>query len=234
MSELNKKNCFITKQIFDINNEYNLNIYEGNSLEMDTKALWNIEKFDIIVGNPPYQEITEKGIVKGGGNNLYTKFTYKANDLLKDDGFLLYITPPTFFSIGRSNNKDNMNIRKDIFNKYFIHYINLEECSKYFNVGSKFIYYLIQKNNKINPNMKVICKYNKQIYESNINQELFNCASYLPYLLTNESLSICDKMKSMNNKLNIFNSPDNRCDKNTYLKIKIIYIFILCKQLVIK
>ncbi len=27
--ELNKKNCYIVKQIFNINNEYKLNIYEG-------------------------------------------------------------------------------------------------------------------------------------------------------------------------------------------------------------
>jgi hypothetical protein len=159
MSELNKKNCFLCKQIFDINNNYNLNIYNGDSLTLDTVELWNIEKFDIILGNPPYQEVSKKGNSKGGGNNLYTKFIYKSHLLLKDNGFLLYITPPTFFSIGRSNNKDDMNLRRDIFNNYFIHYINLEECSKYFsNIGSKFIYYLIQKKNEVNPNMKVICK----------------------------------------------------------------------------
>jgi len=205
MSEINKKNCFLTKQIFDINNNYKLNIYNGDSLTLDTLKVWNIDKFDIIIGNPPYQAVSESGIVKGGGNNLYTKFIYKSNDLLKDNGFLLFITPPTFFSIGRSNNKDDMNVRKDIFNNYFIHYINLEECSKHFNVGSKFIYYLIQKRNEINQNIKVICKYNKNIYESIINQELFNSADFLPYLLTNESLSICDKIKSMDNKIDIFN-----------------------------
>ena len=35
MSELNKKNVLVCKQIFDINNEYNLNIYEGDSLKVD-------------------------------------------------------------------------------------------------------------------------------------------------------------------------------------------------------
>jgi hypothetical protein len=220
MSELNKKNCFLTKQIFDINNNYKLNIYNGDSLTLDTKKIWNIEEFDIIVGNPPYQAVSDTGIVKGGGNNLYTKFIYKSDSLLKDNGFLLYITPPTFFSIGRSNNKDDMNIRKDIFNNYFIHYINLEECSKYFNVGSKFIYYLIQKKNELNPNIQVICKYNKNIYESIINQELFNCSDFLPYLLTNESLSICNKIKIIDNKIDLFHSPDNRSDKKHVLKIR--------------
>ena len=55
MSELNKKNVLICNQIFDINNEYNLNIYNGDSLKLDTEEVWGIDKFDIIMGNPPYQ-----------------------------------------------------------------------------------------------------------------------------------------------------------------------------------
>ena len=56
MSELNKKNVYISRQIFDIDNKYKLNIYEGDSLKMDIKKEWNVEKFDIIVGNPPYNK----------------------------------------------------------------------------------------------------------------------------------------------------------------------------------
>ena len=220
MSEINKKNCFIAKQIFDINNEYKLNIYNGDTLTLDTEKEWNIKQFDIIVGNPPYQSVTEEGVVKGGGNNLYTKFIYMSDRLLKDNGFLLYITPPTFFSIGRSNNKDDSNVRRDVFNNYFIHHINLEECSKYFKVGSKFIYYLIEKRQELNPKIEVICKYNKKIYHTTIHQELLNNAEYLPYLLTNDSLSICNKVKSMDNKLSIFHSPDNRSDKKHVKKSK--------------
>jgi hypothetical protein len=145
MSELNKKNVMITKQIFDINNEYHLNIYQGDTLTLDIYHLWNILYFDIIVGNPPYQQTDENGHSKGGGNNLYTKFIYKSYELLNENGYLLYINPPTYFGIGRSNNKDDMNIRKDIFNNCNIIYMNLEECSKYFpNIGSLFIYYLIK------------------------------------------------------------------------------------------
>jgi type I restriction-modification system DNA methylase subunit len=54
MSEINKKNIFICKQIFDINNEYKLNIYEGDSLKVDYLKEFGIKQFDIIVGNPPY------------------------------------------------------------------------------------------------------------------------------------------------------------------------------------
>ena len=93
----------------------------------------------------------------------------------------------------------------------------MEECAKHFNVGSKFIYYLIQKNNSKNDKIEVICKYNKKVFNTVLNQELL-IRSYLPYLLTHECLEILNKVKNNNNdKLPIFNSPDNRSDKKHVL-----------------
>jgi site-specific DNA-methyltransferase (adenine-specific) len=221
MSELNKKNVLICKQIFDINNEYKLNIYHGDSLKVDYNKEFGIKHFDIIIGNPPYQQVDEKGHSKGGGNNLYSKFIYKGYELLNKDGYLVFITPPTYFGVGRSNNKDDMNIRKDIFNNCNIIYINLEECNKYFpNIGSLFIYYIIQKKKKINEKLEVICKYDNKNYTSIINQQLLNEMIYIPYLLTNTSINICKKIKDTENKLKIFHSPDNRGDKKHVKKIK--------------
>ena len=56
MSEINKKNCFIIKEIFNIDNSNNLNLYEGDSLKLNIKNEFNKKKFDIIIGNPPYNE----------------------------------------------------------------------------------------------------------------------------------------------------------------------------------
>ncbi len=97
-----------------------------------------------------------------------------------------------------------MNIRKDIFNKCNILHINLEECNKYFpNIGSLFIYYILQKNNKINNKLEIICKYNNKIYNSIINQQLLNDMIYILYLLTNLSVNICKKIRFIKNKLKI-------------------------------
>jgi len=63
MCELNKKNVLISKQIFDINNDYKLNIYCGDSLKINTNKEWKLQSFDIIMGNPPYQEVDKKGHV---------------------------------------------------------------------------------------------------------------------------------------------------------------------------
>jgi hypothetical protein len=216
-SDINKTNIFISKLLLNPYGKYKLNYNEGDTLKLDIKEKWGIEGFDAVIGNPPYQEVTKTGISKGGGNNLYTKFIYYTDKNLLYNGYLLFINPPTYFSPGRSINKNNMNLRKDVLDNYYYHYINLEECSKYFNVGSKFIYYLIQKNNKKNKNLRVVCKYNKKIYDTILNQELL-IRDYIPYLINNISLKIIDKVKNnKNNKLNIFNSPDNRNDKKHVL-----------------
>ena len=56
MSEFNKKNVFVSKQIFDIENKYKLNIYHGDSLKLDIEKEWGVKKFDIVMGNPPYNK----------------------------------------------------------------------------------------------------------------------------------------------------------------------------------
>ena len=85
MSELNKKNVLVCKQIFDINNEYKLNIYEGDSLKVDYNKEFEIKHFDIIIGNPPYQKENKKNDTARGGtnNNLYLDFINNAILLLK-------------------------------------------------------------------------------------------------------------------------------------------------------
>lgn len=69
MGELNKKNCFIIKQIFNINDEYNLNLYEGNTLDISINKIFKQNKFNIIVGNPPYNE----ELTSIGAKPLYNK-----------------------------------------------------------------------------------------------------------------------------------------------------------------
>lgn len=46
MSEFNKKNVFICKQIFDIKDEYNLNLHEGDTLLLDLFLLTIVEKIN--------------------------------------------------------------------------------------------------------------------------------------------------------------------------------------------
>jgi hypothetical protein len=97
MAELNKKNVFICRQIFDVNNYYCLNLYEGDALELDPAVEWGVEMFDVILGNPPYNKggiRSHTGKQLGEKNEtIWTKFVEKSLGLLKSNGYLAFIHP---------------------------------------------------------------------------------------------------------------------------------------------
>jgi hypothetical protein len=97
MCELNKKNVLVCRQIFDTNNEYKLNIYEGDTLKFDPFDTFKVKQFDLIIGNPPYNKggiRSHTGKQLGEKNEtIWTKFVDKAFKWLKMDGFLVFINP---------------------------------------------------------------------------------------------------------------------------------------------
>ena len=74
-SDINSTNIFICKLLIDPYNEYKLNYNEGNTLELNIKEKWNIEGFDAVIGNPPYQNSNNN---KGTGNILWNLFVEKS------------------------------------------------------------------------------------------------------------------------------------------------------------
>ena len=123
----------------------------------DWRTILSKKKFDIIVGNPPYQKNFENNNGRVGGSSLWSEFINKFIDKLNDDKYLLFITPCSWMTGG--SNKQSGNILNGIMKKYTLLHLNIEECSKYFNVGSTFSYYLIKKSND-NINFDCIVKYN--------------------------------------------------------------------------
>jgi hypothetical protein len=147
MSELNKKNCLICSQIFDINGEYKLNLYNGDSLSLDVKKQWNIDKFDIIMGNPPYQEAKATG-----DNKLYLLFIRSALENLKQNCFLLMITPINVKNYLTNKEKN----RRYIKEFYDIIFLSLNVSNKYFkNIGIYFSVFLLKKTVVIHTNTLV-------------------------------------------------------------------------------
>ena len=196
MSELNKKNVLICKQIFDINNEYKLNIYEGDSLKLDTNKEWKIKFFDIIMGNPPYQKNFENNNGRVGGSSLWSEFINYSMNILEENGYLLFITPCSWMTGG--SNKQSGNILNGVMQKYTLLHLNIEECAKHFNVASTFSYYLIKKIVE-EINFECICNYKKKIYTSIISNNIFRKLSVIPKIFTNEMISIIHKIENANN-----------------------------------
>jgi len=188
INEYQSKNLWIYLQLFDPNNEYKLNYNHGDFLTFDFEKKWEC-KPNRIIENPPYQEINNDGNRKTGGSNLYCKFIRKSYNLIDEDDHILFITPPTWMNTG----SDEI----DIFSKNQIIYLNVEECSKYFNVGSKFSYFLLKKTKPLY-DTDVICSFDKKIYKDKI---LLKDFSYLPMLINKNAIEIYNKVLLYEEKL---------------------------------
>ena len=122
MAEYNKKNCFVVKQIFNINNEFKLNLYQGDSLKLDVQKIFGFPKFDILISNPPYNE-EFKG-KNGYAPPLFNKFTENNMEKCK---ILSYVIPSRWFNGGKGLDKflNFMTNRNDLV--YIKNYSNSQD-----------------------------------------------------------------------------------------------------------
>ena len=210
MVEINPNNVKISKRIFGDN----ANIFCGDFLTMDIK-----DKFDIIIGNPPFQKTFENQNKRAGGTSLWSKFINTAFPMINKDGFLLFITPCSWMSGG--SNIQSGNILNGIFKKNTLLYLDIENCAKYFKgVKSTFSYYLIKKSFE-NTAFPCVVLYKKKLYKSIINQELFRSLNVIPKLFTQETINIIKKVENKNK--NKFNFQRRRDLDTSQIKFQRIY-----------
>ena len=154
-ADINPLNIFITKLLLDPKNEFNLNYYLGNTLEMEFDF-----KFDAVIGNPPYNS---SGTGKGGAS-LWDKFVIASlTSWIVKSGFLCFVHPSGWRKPENSRSK-TMGLFKLMTSEHTMLNLvirGLKEGKKAFNCGTRYDYYLIQGiSNTNNTTM--------------INDELFN------------------------------------------------------------
>ncbi len=119
------------------------NLYHTDSLKEQIDM-----KFDVVIGNPPYQD----GNRKDESNKIYPLFIIKSLDILKDGGYLSMITPTSWFTSTADIGKGNSGISiLNEFKKLNLIYLNPNSDDikrEYFNgVGSTFCYFLVKNDN---------------------------------------------------------------------------------------
>ena len=115
-------------------------------------------KFDVILGNPPYQKEnkTHNG-KKKVGNKLWYQFIYWGDKIVKENGYVTMITPNQWLSGGVNMRKGKFGVLKDVFaKKQMIIAVVMNLSKKHFsNVGIS-IGWWVYKNTPITSNTKLI------------------------------------------------------------------------------
>ena len=100
----------------------------------------NSMKFDVVVGNPPYQSS------KGNSDQLWPLFTETAISLTKDNGHTAFIIPDTWTSGTRSVMiSGRQNLLTEVFSKFYVKMLNFDVKKFFPGVGSGFSAFLLQK-----------------------------------------------------------------------------------------
>jgi hypothetical protein len=142
-------------------------------------------KFDVLIGNPPFQHNS-----KSKGNKLWPKFIYKGYQLLKDSGHLAMITP-SGWAAGGNNMPGGIGIIKDVFAPNNLIIANLSDMSQHFpKVGVSFSWFVMQKTDQYRITQIDI--------DGNTFYVDFRNLEFIPDDITTVSLSIFQKL--FNNK----------------------------------
>lgn len=117
-----------------------IRIIEGDFLKTTIR-----EKFDLIIGNPPYYVLPKADVDKeyytyfDGRPNIFLLFMIKSMTLLADDGILCFILPKSFLNCLYYNKT-----RKHIYDNYTI--LSIEECEDdYIDTEQQTIIFVVQK-----------------------------------------------------------------------------------------
>lgn len=201
MSEIDIENINKLTKFINPDSKYKLNIHHGDTLNLNINKYWNISCIDIIIGNPPYQESNNKTNKAKGGlkEKLYIQFVKYSLNILKEDGYLVFIHPQNWRKI-------NSKIF-DTFINYNLEYIGLNYGGKLFKkVSVNTDIYVLRKNNIKNKTTIVDSFDNKNKLIISDTFEI-NSVDFIPKIFTSNIQSIIHKLnKYGENRKCIINS----------------------------
>jgi len=213
-SDINKQNIFIAKLLLDPFNKYNLNANEGDTLKLNIKEKWDLDGFDLVIGNPPYNDASGN---KGRGHCIWTAFVEKTlNEWLNIDAYLVYIHP----SLWRQFNHPLQKLIKEKQLIYLeIH--NIDDGLKIFNCSTRYDWYLLQ-NKEYYKNTIIKCE------DGKIENENLLEWQYIPNMMYEElkTISNSDIKLDVWRYRSLYSTENKKLvskDKNEVYKYPLIY-----------
>lgn len=188
MIEINDKNVKVLKQIFG----KDANIYKGDFLhtekwmnkfgfgqDSNQDSTFVSRPFDIIIGNPPFQQKQEHKIRRGGygKKKLWNTFIDVSLDILKQNGYLVFITPPNWRGVGESHYIFDLFQRRHLL---YLHMYGEKDGKKYFNAQTRFDIYVVKNTIFKTKSVNIPIK-NTTVIDTKGNTHILNIQEY-PFL----------------------------------------------------
>jgi hypothetical protein len=155
--ELQDKNLFVFNCVFDLGDSNATNSYCGSFLDENfdnhMKNVWGVEKFDIVIGNPPYQTNNE-GETKT--HPIWDKFVDKSILILNEGGYLNMVHPSGWRNVdGKFKNTQNLLKNREVL---YLEMHNKKDGIKTFGAQTTYDFYCVRnkKNNGFKTQIKCV------------------------------------------------------------------------------
>jgi hypothetical protein len=141
--ELQDKNLFVFNCVFDLGDSNATNSYCGSFLDEKFDKhmidIWGVEKFDIVIGNPPYQS-SKEGQTKTKA--IWHLFVNKSLDILIDGGYLNMVHPSGWRNVDGNFKETQNRMKSKEMLKLKLH--SFKQGQEIFGAAINFDYYTIK------------------------------------------------------------------------------------------
>jgi hypothetical protein len=206
--ELQDKNLFVFNCVFDLGDSNATNSYCGSFLDENfdkhMKNVWGVEKFDIVMGNPPYNDGTNN---RGSAHVLWDKFVVKSLDILVEGGYLNFVHPSGWRSVGGFNNVSSLLKSKEMV---YLEMHNKKDGIKTFGAQTTYDFYCVRNKNTNDFITKIKC------VDGRIEDVCICNMEFIP----NGKFNVFNELTSINNRVNVIKDCSYHTQKNYVSKNK--------------
>ena len=187
--ELQPKNMFIFQCVFDKDDTNELNTYCGSFLDENFDKhmtnVWGVEKFDIVMGNPPYNS-SKEGQKKT--QPIWHLFVNKSLGILIDGGYLNMVHPSGWRNVdGKFKNTQKLMTSKHI---QYLEIHGTDDGLKTFGAKTRYDFYCLNNVDGFNKTTTIKCQ------NGEIEQQKLYDIDFIP----NQSFDLINQFKANDNE----------------------------------